>query len=72
MIPSTLLCTRKSDGMLDEKRQLWRFNDVYKIDVCHTSTPIFTMYPLLSGVHVSDKHICIPPEVFFGKQNDMV
>jgi len=45
------------------------FTDVYHVDVCYTKTLILTMYPLLTGVHVLDKNICIPPDTFIGIHN---
>jgi len=66
------LYQKKIDGMPHEEGQLWTFNDVYHVDVSNTITPISTMYPLLTGFHVSDKSICILLDIFIGKQNTAV
>jgi len=42
---------------------------VYHVDVCCTKTPISIMYPLLTGIHVPDKNICVPPDIFIGIHN---
>jgi len=72
MLPLTSLHIRRSDGMPDEEGQLWTFTDVCCVDFCNTKTPILTMYPLLTGVHVLDKNICIPPDIFIGKNKTTV
>jgi len=58
--------------MPDEGGQLWTFTDVYQVDVSNTRTPILTMYPLLTGLHVPDKNICIPPNIFIRIHNNTV
>jgi len=72
MLPSLALQIRKSNGMPDEGGQLWTFTDVYHVNVCYTIIPILTMYALLTGVHVPDKNICIPPDIFIGICNTAV
>jgi len=72
MLPLKSLCIRRSDGMPDEEGQLWTFTDVYCVDVCNTKSPILTMYPLLTGVHVPDENICILPDIFIGKNKTTV
>jgi len=67
MLPSTSLHIRISDGMPDPDGQLWKFTDIYHIDVHCTNSPICTLFPLVTGVHVSDEQICIPPDVIIGK-----
>ena len=67
MLPSTSLRIRISDGMPDPDGHLWKFTDVYRIDVLYKNSPICTLFPLLTGVHVSDEQICIPPDVIVGK-----
>jgi len=66
MLPASALRIKKSDGLSDEGGQLWTFTAVYCVDVCCTKSPILTMYPLLTGNHVPDKNICIPPDIFIG------
>jgi len=58
--------------MLGYSNDRWTFTDVYCVDVSNTTRPISTMYPLLTGVHVSDENICIPPDIFIGKHNTTV
>ena len=67
MLPSISLRIRISDGMPDPDGHLWKFTDVYCIDVLYKNSPICTLFPLVTGVHVSDEQICIPPDVIVGK-----
>jgi len=66
MLPASALRIKKSDGLPDEGGQLQTFTAVYCVDVCCTKSPILTIYPLLTGNHVPDKNICIPPDIFIG------
>jgi len=66
MLPASALQIKKSNGLPDEKGQLRPFTAVYHVDVCCSKTPILTMYPVLTGFHVPDKNICIPPDIFIG------
>jgi len=63
MLPSTSLRIQKFDGYPDSFGQLWKFTDVYRIDILcgHWSNALNTI--TLTGVHVPDCHICIPPDV---------
>jgi len=65
MLPSTSLCIQKVDGFPDSFGQLWKFTDVYCIDIhcCNFSDSFHTI--TLSGVHVPDSHICVPPNLTF-------
>jgi len=63
MLPSTSLHIQKVDGYPDSFGQLWKFTDVYRIDIhcCNFSDSLNTI--TLTGVHVPDCHICVPPDV---------
>jgi len=63
MLPSTSLCIQKNDGYPDSFGQLWKFTDVYCIDIhcCNFSDSLNMI--TLTGVHVPDCHICVPPNV---------
>jgi len=43
---------------------LWNFTDIYQINIQYGTNLVHTQYPILTGVHVKDKHICIPPDIF--------
>jgi len=57
---------RKSDGLPDTYGQLQNFTDNYQINIQYEINLVHTLYPILTVLHVKDKNICIPPEIFIG------
>jgi len=66
MLSSNSLRILKSSGHPDTEGQLWKFTDVYRIDIQGYNVPIPTNSVFLTGVHVSDSNICIPPDIMVG------
>jgi len=66
MLSSNSLRILKSSGHPDAEGQLWKFTDVYRIDIQGYNVPIPTNSVFLTGVHVSDSNICIPPDIMVG------
>ena len=66
MLSSNSLRILKSSGYPDAEGQLWKFTDVYRIDIQGCSIPIPSNSVYLTGVHVSDNNICIPPDIMVG------
>ncbi len=56
--------THTKNGRLpDAHGQLWKFTDIYHIDIhcCNVSETFHSI--TLTGVHVPDTDICVPPDV---------
>jgi len=72
MLPSTSLCLTKGDGLPGDDGHLSSFTDIYHIDVMATIKPITFLLPILYGVHVDDRNICIPHDVIVGREDCLV
>jgi len=69
MLPSTSLCLRRDSGFPGEDGHLSKFTDIYCIDGASQDKTIKKLAPILHGIHVKDKNICIPHDIILS-QND--
>jgi len=63
MLPSNSLCIQNINGLPDAAGQLWKFTDVYCIDIHCCNAPKTVNSVILTGVHVPDSDICVPSDL---------
>ncbi len=63
MLPSNSLCIQKTNGWPDTDGQLWKFTDIYCIDIHCSNVPNMVTSVVITEVHVPDSDICVPPDV---------
>jgi len=69
MLSSISLHLLKDGGIPGNEGLLSEFMDIYWISVTSVTNPIITLLPVLCGIHVGDKDICIPPDVIIGRSD---
>jgi len=72
MLPSISLCLLKDGNIPGNEGLLSEITDIYRITVTSVCNPIIMLLPVLCGIHVHDKDICIPPDVFLGRSDCVV
>jgi len=72
MLPSVSLRLLKDGSIPGNQGLLSEITDIYRLTITSVCNPITTLLPVLCGIHVHDKDICIPPDIFLGRSDCVV